>query len=276
MTTLNISGAADVDTGAISSLALATVDASTATGAIAFDASLSNVAMTVTLNANDGGTTNFTTGDGADIITGGSGADTIVGGAGADTISGGAGVDNITGGLGADIINGGAGADNIIFTSVLDGGATGDVVTGFVSTSDNIIIDGALETAVDLAAGAAGLVTVTQAVDGTAIAMQLETTELLFLDREMNAAEANSVTSAELTNLNSVAALVDEAFVQADAGAVAARTVMVAVESTDVAGSFGLYTYVQSAAGDVTFDAAEFSLLGVFTADDLVAGDITF
>jgi len=276
MTTLNVSGAADLDTGAISSLALATIDASAASGTLVMNAALSNAAMTVTLNANTGGSVTLTTGDGADTITGGAGIDTIVAGAGADTITGGGAADVITGGLGSDTMSGGAGADDFLYTNTLDGGATGDVITGFVSTSDDIIIDGALETAVDLAGGATALVTVTQAVAGTAIAAQLETTEMLFLDTAMNQAETNSVTAAELTNLTSVAALVDEAFTQADAGAVAARTIIVVLESADTAGTFGLYTYVQSAAGDTTFDAAEFSLLGVVTGDDIVAGDITF
>jgi len=276
MTTLNVSGAADLDTGAISSLALATIDASSASGALVMNAALSNAAMTVTLNANTGGAVTLTTGDGADTITGGSGIDTIVAGAGADNITGGGAADIITGGLGSDTMNGGAGADDFLYTNTLDGGTTGDVITGFVSTSDDIIIDGALETAVDLAAGAAGLVTVTQTTAGTAIAAQLETTEMLFLDTAMNQAETNSVTAAELTNLTSVAALVDEAFTQADAGAVVARTIVVAIESADTAGTFGLYTYVQSSATDVTFDAAEFSLLAVVTGDDIVAGDITF
>jgi Ca2+-binding RTX toxin-like protein len=241
-----------------------------------FAASTVNMTVTANTNALHGGTINVTTGSGNDTITGTSGIDTINGGSGNDTINGGAGADLITGGAGSDTIVGGAGADDIIYTAVTDGGATGDVVTGFVSASDDIIIDGALETAVDLAAGAATLVTIAQTVSGTAIAAQLETTELLFISSADNDAEVNSVTSADLSNLNMVAALVDEAFVQADAGAVAARTIIVAIESSNVTGTFGLYAYAQSAAGDTTFDAAEFTLLAVVSGDAILATDISF
>ena len=290
LVTLTVSGDWDVDLGTVTSTAIAAVDLSNlyqnAAGAgVANDEgdfiasfALSAADMTVTGNSasGHGGIINVTTGSGDDTITGTVNGDTIVGGSGDDTITGLGGVDTITGGRGSDTIVGGTGADNILYVSLFDGGTSGDSVSGFVSTSDNIIIDGALETAVDLSTGVTALVTVTQAIDGTAVTAALETTELLFLDREMNIAETNSVTVADLDDLALVAALVDEAFTQTDGAGVVARTIMVAIESSDVAGTFGLYTYVQSADADVTFNAAEFSHLATVVGDDLVAGDITF
>tara|TARA_B100001540_G_scaffold315476_1_gene342831 strand:- start:20840 stop:26995 length:6156 start_codon:yes stop_codon:yes gene_type:complete len=78
-------------------------------------------------------------GAGADNLTAAGGADTILGGAGNDTISAGDGVDLVTGGAGKDTITLGAGADTYIAAAITDSaGANYDVITDFVSASDNI------------------------------------------------------------------------------------------------------------------------------------------
>ena len=94
------------------------------------------------------GNDTITDGSGASTLAGDAGADTITGAGGADTITGGAGNDSITGGDGADVITGGAGKDTItlgsgkdtvIFTADSDSaGANFDVITDFVSGTDNI------------------------------------------------------------------------------------------------------------------------------------------
>ena len=76
---------------------------------------------------------------GADSLTGAGGADTITGGAGNDTINSGDGVDVVTGGAGKDTITLGSGKDTVVFTADSDSaGANFDVVTDFVSGTDNI------------------------------------------------------------------------------------------------------------------------------------------
>lgn len=64
-----------------------------------------------------------------DILTGNAVANAIDGGAGSDTLTGNGGVDTLTGGLGADTFR---------FNTAKDGGATGDVITDFVSGEDLI------------------------------------------------------------------------------------------------------------------------------------------
>jgi len=100
-------------------------------------------------------------GDGDDSITAGAGADEINAGAGADTIDGEGGADIITAGAGADgvIAEGGdtidltettSAADNVIVQAVTSGSAVGvaagtfsgyNVITGFTSTTDDIVFD---------------------------------------------------------------------------------------------------------------------------------------
>jgi hypothetical protein len=140
-TTINVTGAADVNLGTIAysgsgALALATVDASTATGTIVVNASSSTVGVTMTGNATNGTEVDFTGGAYADIIngsagndtslTGGNGADVINGHGGNDTIVGGAGADVITAGAGADEITGGTGADTITLSSGAEDVNVGD------------------------------------------------------------------------------------------------------------------------------------------------------
>ena len=126
------------------------------------------------------------------------------------------------------------------------------------------------------AGGATALVTAAQSTAGTAVAATFGTTELLFISKEDNAAETASVTASNLGNLTLVAALVSEAFTEADNGGANAAQALFAVESSDVAGKFGLYTFQQQSNTDVSIVAGSMTLLGIVTGDDVVAGDITF
>jgi hypothetical protein len=141
LTTLNVTGDADVIISNAITLAtsLATVNASTSTGAVTVNASASTVAITATA------------GEGIFTFTGGSAADTITGGAADDSITGGGGADSVTSGEGADYIKGETGKDRINVTESvaaadeieLSVGATSyDVITGFdfggTASDDNL------------------------------------------------------------------------------------------------------------------------------------------
>jgi Ca2+-binding RTX toxin-like protein len=113
LTTLNITGDADfvvTVTNVISSTLLATLNASSSTGAVTVNNSNNAVKATVTGGS---GILTYTGGAASDAITGGSLGDVLDGGAGSDTINGGSGSDVITGGIGADVINVGSGTDTI-------------------------------------------------------------------------------------------------------------------------------------------------------------------
>jgi len=140
LVTLNVSGAADVDTGAISSTKIATIDASGSSATNNILATNSVVAMTVTGGT---GADTLSTGSGNDTITGGLGIDTINGGAGNDTISGGEGGDQITSGDGSDTLTGGAGAEDYFYTVAGLASEDGDTITDFAvgAAGDAISVD---------------------------------------------------------------------------------------------------------------------------------------
>ena len=84
-------------------------------------------------------------------IVGTSFSDNIDGNILADALSGGNGNDTITGGAGADALSGGAGDNDFVYTALAQGGnvvagnavaalTAGDVITGFVTTDDQINI----------------------------------------------------------------------------------------------------------------------------------------
>jgi hypothetical protein len=113
LTSLTVTGAADVLVdNAISGTRVATVDASTSTGAVEIHLTNNIVAATMTAGS---GAAEFTGGILADTLTGGSGADSMIGGLGVDTINTGAGNDSVQGGAGGDIINVGTGTDVVQF-----------------------------------------------------------------------------------------------------------------------------------------------------------------
>lgn len=136
LTTLNISGAADITfDAAISGTRVATVNASAATGAT--EIHLTNNVVVATMTGGSGAD-EFTGGLLADTITTGSGADVVIGGAGADIINLGSGSDTVTGGLGADVVNVGSGTETV----VMAGGDSANMGTA-AATISSIAITGA-------------------------------------------------------------------------------------------------------------------------------------
>jgi len=107
------------------------------------------------------------------VITGGTNADTITAGGGADTITPGAGADSITGGNGVDtitMVTDGA-VDSINIANVILA-ANRDVVTGFVTTSDQLVL-GLANTTVGTVAGPAVATANTTAAGTGAVALGL-------------------------------------------------------------------------------------------------------
>lgn len=122
LTSLTLTGAGNITADLVGTAALASVNASAATGAIDIDAAASNVNLTfvgATATANT-----FFSGTGADNLTGGTVADNLAGGNGADTLNGGAGNDTLSGGVGADDITTGAGNDALLY-ALGDAGVVG-------------------------------------------------------------------------------------------------------------------------------------------------------
>lgn len=200
-----------------------------------------------------------------DMIFGNSGNDSIIDGAGSDTIYGGAGNDTIA--LAADAVT-----DDVFFTSTGDGV---DQITGFVSTVDNIRFGGGLQTANDDGT-VAGTLQVTSATltSGTPDVIDITngtgTTEAFVI----SSAENGVVTAANLTSLAAVATEINiEATITNTTGNGA--DMLVVLESSDVAGTFGVYQYTE-ATGDTTVSASELTLLGVVTGNAVVAGDFSF
>ena len=129
-TSITITGAGDfVITNAVGgATALATFDASAATGIVTAIVSGSTVAMTATAGS---GAFVFTSGSGSDNITGSGVADTIIAGGGNDVILGGGGGDTITGGNGSDTITTGGGADTIRYAVATTANLDGDTFVDF-------------------------------------------------------------------------------------------------------------------------------------------------
>ncbi len=130
LATLNITGSNNHVMTLSGATALATVNASAATGTLNVDGSASAVNMTVT--GPSGTAMSIVGGSGNDSITSGSGNDSITSGAGNDTVNGGSGDDTVVGGLGTDSFVGGDGTDTLDMNYTLagDGGVTD--ATGFV------------------------------------------------------------------------------------------------------------------------------------------------
>jgi RTX calcium-binding nonapeptide repeat (4 copies) len=122
VTTINLSGASDLNitTGAVDKTM--NINASSLTG------NLTITAAGVTNTAVMG-------------ITGGSGKDTITGTTNADILKGGAGADTITGGAGGDNIDGGIGADTYRFVLATDSQATALTATDTYTVTTGDIFD---------------------------------------------------------------------------------------------------------------------------------------
>jgi Ca2+-binding RTX toxin-like protein len=211
---------------------------------------------------------------------------TLTGGAGVEQITGDGGVDTITPGGGADIIKGNGGLDVIALATdgaidtvhligTSDGGAagadsTGDVITGFESTSDKITLSGALATALDDITNNTALAFLTTGInDGNtsaAVAASLTATnEMLLLNK------ANSgVAAADLGDISVV-----QTALEAQITLTAANTDdgLIVIESSDVTGRFGVYYYLENGTNADQFDVGELTVLATGTADAIAAGD---
>jgi len=213
-------------------------------------------------------------------ITTGAGADIITGGAGADVINTGGGNDIITGGAGADIITGGAGANDIVYTAITDGGASfdlsasldgditestsntagiGDYIIGFASASDQILINGDLEGALE-AAGAATVVT-TAGIDYDAVGIAIVDNSL--------------VTVADFGDLGVVSAAIDTALA-GSTHATDGDEFIITLANTDNT-EHGIYYFKDAdATGDLGSDVGDsLSLLSIVQySGDLTTADI--
>jgi len=141
MTTLNISGSADLKVADVGGTmtALTAVSAANLTGSLNFtNRSSATAATTITGGSGADGITGRSS---SDNISGGAGNDSLVGSGGNDTIAGDAGNDTITGGSGNDVLSGGDGNDSIT------GGTGNDNLSGGAG-NDTFVIDGADITAV--------------------------------------------------------------------------------------------------------------------------------
>jgi len=210
-------------------------------------------------------------------LTGGTGADTMVGGGLADTLTGGAGADVITGGVGLDTIalaTDGA-ADIILYTTTGDGGAAGadsagDTVTGFETGSDKFKIDGALATALDDIADNTALAFATTGINdntaGAAVAASLTAdNEMLLLTLETSGTAA--------ANLNDVSAVATDLEDEITLTAASGDDGLIVLESSDIAGTFGVYLYIEDGIAANTFNEGELTVLAIITGDDAAAGD---
>jgi Ca2+-binding RTX toxin-like protein len=79
----------------------------------------------------------------ANNIQANEGDDTLIGGAGNDTLFGLGGTDFLNGGLDSDTLNGGGGPDSYAFTTTLSA-ANIDLIIGFATGSDHILLDDAV------------------------------------------------------------------------------------------------------------------------------------
>jgi hypothetical protein len=212
---------------------------------------------------------------GTSAVTGGtSGANTIVGSGGVDVIHAGGGADTITGGDGLDVIDLGSAdgaVDTVNIASVNDGSTVGadgvgDTITNFVSTSDKIKFTTAI---FDDITGNTALEFATTGINdgntGAAVAASLTATnEMLFL----NAANSNIV-AADLDDISVVAAKLEA---QITLTATGADDGVIVVEST-TAGTFGVYSFVETAGTTDQFDVADLTVLAIVTGDDVIATD---
>ena len=108
------------------------VDATVADGADLAFAPSTAVTKTIKIDASDET-------DGNVKFTGGSANDTFEGGVGDDTFIGGAGADSLKGGTGDDVFSYTADADGVDFVEAT---SNADVITGFVTTGDDLSFSG--------------------------------------------------------------------------------------------------------------------------------------
>ncbi len=190
----------------------------------------------------------------------------------AQMLAGDAGTDIATTTEGGD-----GGSDTYVYNSAAEGG---DTITGFLSTDDVIAFrdDNATDLGALIDDDVSGTINATTLADDGATSFDVENTEMVFaLDTITDSGNTQltaDIVVADLTDTTKMAANL-EALIGTitDGGAEAtAQTIAFAVES-QTAGTYGVYAWTQSSATDTTIDAAELTVIGVVTADDLATGD---
>ncbi|MDA9892177.1 calcium-binding protein [Planktomarina temperata] len=216
----------------------------------------------------------------ADILLGDNVADAIVGGAGADTVDGEGGADTITAGEGADgvIAEGGdtinltettSAGDNVIIQAVTAGSAVGaagatwtgfNVITGFTSTTDDIVFDDGTT--------AANIFTDTVAALDKIIGLGAATGNVTIYAGTVATGTDNDLAAADADDVDSVLAFLNAAGVAHDSAANGDIDV-IAITFTD---QTALYSFTDVATGN---DVEVGELRYLASVDEvLVAGDI--
>ncbi len=206
------------------------------------------------------------TSTGTSAITGSAGADALTNTSGATTFTGGAGKDTIT-------FAGAGTVEQVTYSAITDGGvSTGvdgsaDSVVTFVSTEDKITLDGAIETAYDDQGSANDAIAWSQvdaATDGSAEAIDANdgTVEAIMLD-------GSELAVADFDDISAVVAELEE---EVTLTAATGEDLLVVIEDT-ATNDFGAWLYVETGGTANQFDVADLTLLGIFTADAVAAGD---
>ena len=183
------------------------------------------------------------------------------------TINGGTGADTISVAAGDKTIALGASDDSAIDTITLTAVTGKNTVTGFVSAQDTFDINGALKTA--LSGDTTEVAGDVSANTNTGATYAIETAATGYVTEDEN----GTLIAADLTDLTKIATAITGAFVFGDAGGDGANVEVFAVES-DTTGTFGIYAWTQSAAGDTTVAAGELVILGIVTGTNLAAADL--
>ncbi|MBO6899683.1 MAG: calcium-binding protein, partial [Shimia sp.] len=238
------------------------------------------------LNAGTSGTDIVNGGAGNDQITTAAGADTVDGGDGGDTIITGAGDDSITGGEGTDGIIAGDGADTIIltettsvddnvqFTSVTDGAAAValgnsfsgfDVITGFISGSDDLVFDADTSNVDDNVDTSVTQATPLAPTNGTPVTYVAGTAATVSL---------NDLTASNYTSIDAVLNFFNDGGAGITANLDAGATGDFDIVAVTIGSGTSAFTAVYGVEDDdATIDATEVTLIGIVDAT-LVAGDI--
>ncbi len=163
---------------------------------------------------------------------------------------------------------GDGGSDAYVYYAASEGG---DTITGVLSGDDTIEFEdedtGDIGDLIDDSGNDA--IAFVSATDGDAAAAEaadLATTEAVFMDD----AETGTLQDEDLTDLADIAALLEANFTLASDAA--DEELLAVVESTETAGTYGVYLWVSSDA-DNTFDEGEITLIATVTADDVATTD---
>jgi len=229
----------------------------------------------------------ITTGAGDDIISGGSGNDTINAGDGTNTVNdsagndvvylSNAGLDTVSVASGSDDIKFTSGTDNVAITTITDITAADtdyftlashDSVTGFTTTNDEIVVTGALYTAMASGKTAPGTV---QVLGGGADA-DIDAGGVILANTGEKMAGAHT---ADFIDIVKVIAMINDVTGSAEAADVEANSVQVVIVGDADLSHHGVY-YWKDVDGSATFNNNDqIALLAVIATDaTLVSTDV--